>query len=128
VSVALFSCGDHVLASGQASNFKIDCDALSDADISCIAMLIAERVPRFGVVESVPRGGDRLAAALRPYAARGEQLLIVDDVWTTGRSMRAHRGDRDARGAVIFARERPPDWVFPLLIFDPTSMNARFAS
>lgn len=109
----LFRCGHFTLASGAASGFKIDCDALTDEDIECLAALIAERVPAFASVEGVPTGGLRLASALQQYAGGGG-LLIVDDVWTTGASMRRQRGGRDAQGAVIFARAATDPWVTPL--------------
>ena len=123
----LFLNGRFELHSGEVSFFKIDCDALTDRDIQCLAMMIAQRVPPFGTVEGVPTGGTRLADALRVYARPGplrrgsfgaKELLIVDDVWTTGASMENQRGSRDAIGAVIFARRQPASWVTPLFTLD----------
>lgn len=121
--LVLFQRGRFELHSGEVSFFKIDCDALSDEDINTLAMMLAQRLPPFGTVEGVPTGGKRIADALRVYARPGPQrrgsfgakeLLIVDDVWTTGGSMEAYRAGRDALGAVIFARRQPADWVTPL--------------
>lgn len=111
----LLQLGDFALASGRKSRFKIDCDALSDADIATAAAWLAELLPPFGWVEGVPRGGLRLAAALRFYASIGP-LLVVDDVFTTGNSMERQRAGREAIGAVIFARGPCPPWVTPLFV------------
>lgn len=92
--------------------FKIDCDALHDNDISALAAIIARRY-RFGAVEGIPRGGLRLSAALRPYVTQGP-TLIVDDVLTAGNSMEAARKATTDRGVVIFARGPCPDWVTPI--------------
>lgn len=114
----LFGIGAYTLHSGQLTNFKIDCDALTDEDIAACAMLIADLVPPFGHVEGVPTGGDRLAEALQKYVADGvDQLLIVDDVMTTGASMEQYRAGREAYGAVIFSRASDwPSWIRPLFV------------
>jgi len=118
----LFKFGDITLHSGSTSNFKIDCDALSDEDIHAIAQLLAVRLPAFRHVEGVPTGGLRLAEAMKwmkgpapvYWPPDKPMLLIVDDVLTTGQSMEEHRAGRPAIGAVIFARGECPDWVTPL--------------
>lgn len=114
----LFQRGDFTLASGQESQFKIDCDALDQDDIDSLAWLINSMFNAgFGHVEGVPTGGLRLAEALERYC-RPEitaRLLIVDDVWTTGGSMRKQRAGRyRSIGAVLFARHPVDSWVFPL--------------
>jgi orotate phosphoribosyltransferase len=101
------------LHSGQSSEWKIDCDALTDDDMIGLASMLSEILPPFGRVEGVPTGGLRLADTMLRYRSDGP-LLIVDDVLTTGASMEAHRHDRQAIGAVIFARGRCPWWVIPL--------------
>ena len=117
----LFVAGDFTAHSGKVLPFKIDCDALSDVDLSTCAFLISELVPPFSDVQGVPRGGLRIAKALEPFAVEDAGLLIVDDVWTTGGSMREYRGDVDAYGAVIFARGPLDDWVSSLF-----NLNASF--
>lgn len=121
--MSLFQTGYFQLHSGRFDKFKIDCDALSDEDIATIARMLVDRLPPFGEVEGVPRGGLRLANELEKYALPGVErkgwygakaLLIVDDVFTTGMSMEEHRGWRLAMGAVIFAREDTPEWITPL--------------
>lgn len=109
----LFQCGEFVLASGVQSSFKIECDALTDDDLACLAELLSERLPPFGSVEGVPRGGLRLAELMAFYITDGP-LLVVDDVWTTGVSMLNHLYPRYGIGAVIFARAETPEWVTPL--------------
>lgn len=117
----LFQKQETTLNSGQVSDFKIECDALTDADIECIAYLISQRV-RFRGVIGVPTGGIRIAEAVDKYSEiNNEELptLIVDDVLTTGGSMERLKADCDKYyshiiGMVIFARGKCPDWVTPL--------------
>lgn len=112
----LFRLAAVTLHSVKVSDWKIDCDALDDDDIRCVAALLVRQIPRFGSVEGVPKGGLRLAAAIRPFQTAGP-LLIVDDVMTTGGSMEVHRAGRDAIGAVIFSRadfRKMLLWVTPL--------------
>ena len=117
MSTHLFNIGEFRLHSGQMSDFKIDCDALADNDLAALAFLYARRHV-FGEVVSVPTGGDRFAAALAEHSTDGPSL-IVDDVWTTGGSMRALLTIRPVQqhlGVVIFARSRPDGWVTPLFM------------
>src|SRR6266498_867516 len=119
----LFQKGDFSLHSGKSSEFKIDCDSLTDEDIDTIAFLLSKRLPLFGEVQGVPRGGLRLAEAMKqfvmPPRSSDYPLLIVDDVLTSGGSMEKHRkdyGGPDTIGAVIFDRgeaERP-GWITAL--------------
>lgn len=84
----LFNYGDFTLHSGGGSTFKIDCDALTDNDLQALARIAVNILPPFGEVYGIPRGGERLAEALKPYATAGDKtLLIVDDVLTTGASI-----------------------------------------
>jgi hypothetical protein len=117
--MALFQLGKFKLHSGATSRFKIECDSLSDEDLECLAHLLSERLPSFGSVEGVPRGGLRLADKMRKYVTSGP-LLIVDDVLTKGTSMNEHRAGREAIGAVLFARAQSiPDWITPLFQISP---------
>lgn len=115
--MSLFQAGVFQLHSGQTSRFLIDCDALTEDDLFALAA-VAERVlPAFGRVKSVPRGGDRFAEFMRRrvWASDTPTTLIVDDVWTTGASMKKARGDDlNVIGLVIFARSETPWWVTPL--------------
>jgi hypothetical protein len=113
--VRLFQSGDFALHSGDKASWKIDCDALTDGDLETLAAIAADRLGcLIGNVEGVPRGGLRFAQALSKHSGVDGQLIICDDVLTTGASMEAQRAGRDARGVVIFARGKCPDWVTPI--------------
>jgi hypothetical protein len=111
--VNLFNLGEFTLHGGQSSDFMIDCNALTDADLEAIAQKLSQKLPPFGSVEGIPTGGLRLAKAMKKYVGDG-QPLIVDDVWTTGNSMNEYRKNfprSSVLGAVIFARGSVPPWV-----------------
>lgn len=124
----LFQSGRFTLNSGRESTFKIDCDALTDEDISTLADMILQLVRPYSRVEGIPRGGLRLATFLAPYVCRHEpRILLVDDVLTTGGSMERRRKQLQAenpehsiQGAVLFARGPCPGWIRPVL-----SLNQR---
>lgn len=127
--MGLINVGGFVLKGGKRSNWKLDCDALSDSDIHAAAWLLFKLVGHFSSVKSIPRGGDRLAAALRNHVAAKGPHLIVDDVLTTGGSMelarRRYLAEQEVPalvpvvGAVLFARGRCPEWVRPLFQLPP---------
>lgn len=84
----LFQFDPVTLTSGATSDFKIDCDALTDEDWVGFAKKARCIVPPFRVAIPVPNGGNRFAAALNAYADKTANMIIfVDDVWTTGKSM-----------------------------------------
>lgn len=112
--MTLFQRGEFRLHSGGMSPWKIECDALTDEDLSVLAER-ASKLLKFGDVIGVPRGGTRFAQFLRAYAQPNGGALIVDDVLTTGKSMEEMRLKYpDAAGMVIFARALCPHWVTPL--------------
>lgn len=110
---SLFIWGAFTSHSGLNLPYKIDVDALTDAELDTLAQIATSKLPPFGSVEGVPRGGLRLAERMKPTAGR---LLVVDDVLTTGAAMEAQRKGRDAIGLVIFARGPVPAWVTPLFV------------
>jgi orotate phosphoribosyltransferase len=113
--MSLFNFGGvHKLSSGKRSPFKIDCDFLSYDDLRSLADLSLCRLKPFFAVEAIPRGGTRLAFLMIDYCQEEGGLLIVDDVYTTGRSMEKKRAGREAQGLVIFARAPTPAWVVAL--------------
>lgn len=108
-SKPLFQSGRFKSAAGLDLDWKIECDALTNEDWKCIAAVGAHALPQFGSVAGVPTGGHRLAKAFEPYRVDGvSRMLIVDDVWTTGKSMMACvngiEGIGDWCGFVAFAR------------------------
>jgi orotate phosphoribosyltransferase len=114
--MGLFQFGDFLLASGKKSNFKIECDALTQEDWEAVAAIIAPKLPKFGIVIGVPRGGLMFAEALRKYQDKWcSTFLYVDDVWTTGNSMLRIVNQRAPwSGVVLFARGPVPDHVHAL--------------
>ena len=67
----------------------------------------------FRDVKGIPRGGIPFEKALKQYCTNNDNdpLLICDDVYTTGTSMREVYED-GAIGVVVFARnEVTDDWV-----------------
>ncbi len=101
--------------SGKKFNFKIECDALTDADLNALANIIRHGL-RFSKVYGVPRGGQRLASILENYCSEEGPLLIIDDVLTTGTSMEEARQQfasmhSEIIGLVIFARSDCPGWI-----------------
>lgn len=129
--MSLFELGNFILSSGAKSCWKIECDALSAPDIGTLAVLIAQMVGPFASVEGVPRGGLRLAEALRPFRTQLGCHLIVDDVLTTGGSLERHKAayasagsDTFPRqdviiGAVVFARGPCPPWIKAVFQLSP---------
>lgn len=111
------------LHSGGLSNFKLECDALSEEDCRAAALWMRPSLGSFGSVEAVPSTSkvpgwlaDEFHQFIQPTA---KTVLICDDVLTTGASMDPQRAGRLAVGAVIFARGVPAPWVHPLLSLNP---------
>jgi hypothetical protein len=111
------SVSGYRLHSGGRTDWKIDCDALSDESLRTLAKHIASRIS-FRRVVPVPRGGVRIARFLLSYCRRDSSLvLVVDDVLTTGASMEEAKlqiDDGAVVGVVIFARGACPPWVTPI--------------
>lgn len=120
----LFQLGHFTLSSGLHSRFKIDCDALTDEDWKCLAYLIAMKVEPFNKIIPVPSGGVKLALSLDKYRITDGTpvgVLIVDDVFTTGKSMEFVRSicsQTPVKGAVVFARHKTPDWITLLFVME----------
>lgn len=101
----LFQYGNFVSHAGKDLKWKIECDALSDSDWDCLAQIVADRT-QFGSVYGIPRGGVKFQKALEKYIKPGHPLrLVVDDVYTTGKSMNDVMQSGDL-GYVVFARNR----------------------
>jgi hypothetical protein len=119
--MGVFKYGTLNTHSGLQFSFKIDCDRLQDTDISCFVRIITHKFI-FSRVVGVPRGGLRLAEALRPHCVPGYPVMVVDDVMTTGASMEEARAavlaeepGASVNGVVMFSRGRELPWVWPIL-------------
>jgi hypothetical protein len=128
---SLFQRGEFILRSGTVSDYKIECEALTPSDWDALAHIIKARIPAFGAVYGVPRGGVPLQEVLAPFATGNEldPLLICDDVYTSGASIREAaklvQWKGPVMGVVVFAREPMVEpWVqavFGMLL----EMNSR---
>lgn len=105
------------LSSGLVSGWKLNFERFDQPSVWCFAAQIARRAGAFGRVEGVPTGGEELARCLaRWIQPTSDVLLIVDDVLTTGESIRQQRNGRRATGWVVFDRSAEfgierPGWV-----------------
>lgn len=121
------------LRSGITSEWKIECDDLTQEDWEALACMAFPLLEPFGEVVGVPRGGLPLANAMATYSRSCSvtyfhpshdwclgsplPLLIAEDVMTTGDSMerlRAQYPNRTVIGVCVFARGVPPTWVTPI--------------
>ena len=118
----LFQSVDFISHSGLELKWKIECDALSDPEWFTISQMIMEISVPFKEAIGIPRGGTKLGNLLNQYGTgkREDPVLLVDDVLTTGESMKQFKTKRSWRypsdyiGWVVFARNKCPDWVTAL--------------
>lgn len=122
ITTSLFNHGEYELNSGKIVDFKIDCDYLSYDDIESLAKKIASKFT-FWHVLGIPTGGNRLEQALYKHCTDdNKNLLLIDDVITTGNTMNIYRDKYKGEynkilGVVIFSRMNPielPYWITPL--------------
>ena len=121
----LFIEEDFIGHSGGELHWKIEMDALENAEWKCIAKMIMEYETRpFQAAIGIPRGGLTLSSYLNEHSTQNPEdpYLICDDVLTTGGSFEeftdSYFRNRDPRsgyfGWVVFARKKPQHWVTPL--------------
>ena len=118
----LFQSVDFKSHSGLELKWKIECDAISDPEWFTISQMIMEISVPFKEAIGIPRGGTKLGNLLNQYGTgkREDPVLLVDDVLTTGESMKQFKTKRSWRypsdyiGWVVFARNKCPDWVTAL--------------
>ena len=118
----LFQSVDFKSHSGLELKWKIECDALSDPEWFTISQMIMEITSPFKEAIGIPRGGTKLGNLLNQYGTgkKEDPILLVDDVLTTGESMkefktkRTWRNPADYIGWVVFARTKTPKWVTAL--------------
>ncbi|UQY80528.1 Orotate phosphoribosyltransferase [Candidatus Hepatincola sp. Av] len=117
----LFIKQNFKMHSGGYSDFKLECDALTEKDYHTLAHLVSKQFS-FQKVLGIPRGGIPFASILEQYEdKKSNNLLIVDDVLTTGASMILAKNkalqnfeEKNIKGIVIFARGELPNWVSPI--------------
>ena len=110
--MSLFIREDFISHAGLPLTWKVECDALTDNDYEALAKIVSEKLS-FRDVKGIPRGGIPFEKALKPYSTNDENdpLLIADDVYTTGTSMREVY-EEGAIGIVVFARNKiTDDWI-----------------
>jgi hypothetical protein len=113
----LFQYAPFVSAAGLNLLWKIECDALTDEDLECIVKVALPSLFSFKEVYGVPRGGVRIAEKFQPHCdPMADCVLIVDDVWTTGKSLYNFRNTLQLRD--------PYNWQ-AFVIFARGSINAR---
>lgn len=122
--IELFQLCDFILASGARCLWRIECDAITPAGWEALALMAAERLPPFGSVYGVPRGGLPFAEAMKPHRTPGcRRALVCEDVVTTGgsisRFVQVMKDDPQELfpwcvGVCVFARGTCPKWVIPL--------------
>jgi Phosphoribosyl transferase domain len=117
----LIQTGDFILNSGLKSDFKLVADDFIRDNLTGLVKLIRRLSGPFGSVYGVPRGGSLLEEALLTLIDRSltSTVLIVDDVLTTGGSMKRAReklagSHTHILGAVVFSRGRCPLWIRPV--------------
>ena len=108
----LFQECDFISHAGLHLKWKIEMDALSDAEWEACATIIMEYQKRpFYEAVGIPRGGVPLGNALDKYSTGNidHPLLIADDVYTTGTSFKEFKEEYYPNEATlqwcIFARE-----------------------
>jgi len=115
----LFEHGSFKLKSGATSEWKIECDALTNDDWKTLAAIGAKLVGEFSSVWSCGGASEKFALALREHISDARSPpLVVDDVLTTGKTMELMRKaltrslpDPEIKGLVAFARGECPSWV-----------------
>lgn len=129
----MITYGQFTSHSGLILPWKIDCNDFTDADITALAKIIADKID-FSDVHGIPTGGMRLANALAPYRRKGAHpFLIVDDVFTVGTSMEEARVEFtygkaiQPRGVVIYARGQTPKWIWPMFVVQEWTQSSEGA-
>lgn len=98
----LFESGDFTSHAGLPLKWKLECDAIHPDEWKAIAKMVMDYQTRpFYKAVGIPRGGMPFAIAMNEYASGNpqDQIMICDDVFTTGTSMQD------------FIKENYPDWT-----------------
>ena len=101
-SANLFEVGDFISHAGKELPWKIECDAIRPEWWDGLARMVMDYQERpFYKAVGIPRGGIPFAQAMNKYASGdpNDQIMICDDVFTTGTSFRE------------FIKENYPNWT-----------------
>ena len=119
----LFVYGFFLGHSGSQLSWKIECDALTDEDVFCLSNMLCmtlwlQNINRFFMI-GIPGGGLRFAEQMNRITgvedAEDVPHIVVDDVWTTGTSMKEWMEKTQSEyGIVVFSRGLLPEKVFCL--------------
>lgn len=127
VNKHLFEIGSFKLSAGDMSSFKINADVLTTKDWDALARMALTIVPLFGSVVGVPTGGIPFAEALQPYVSNVSKVLVVDDVLTTGNSIRSMAKDYfDPILLVAFSRAWSPYGVHAIFTLTQPTIHTKF--
>ena len=110
----LFQEQDFISHAGIPMTWKIEMDALTDAEWAACAKMVMEYQNRpFYKAVGIPRGGLPLQNAMEKYITPGDHpWMVVDDVYTTGTSFREFCTTKETMFAYkwcIFARKPIPE-------------------
>ena len=117
--MTLFVKENFISHAGKELDFKIECDGLSHKDWETLAYIVSKKY-KFRNVIGVPKGGLKLSQPLQRYNDHSSNnILIVDDVLTTGMSMEEVKKKLNSKiyniiGIVVFARNSCPEWINPI--------------
>jgi hypothetical protein len=106
-------------------NMKFVCDDITSDELHAIASIVCSRF-RFRETIALSEEGAPLSDKLKAYGTRShlDPLLFVDAVATTGRTFRKFEEQYSDEGihpigVCIIARRRVPNWVHPILFYNP---------
>lgn len=122
----LFQKINFISHAGLPLTWKIECDAISPDEWVALAHIIREFEPRnWRAAVGIPRGGVALGKALDKYGTQNidDPVLVVDDVYTTGKSFRDYVAENYPNEEVlqwcVFAR-KPTENAVNALFTMPT--------
>ena len=122
IKMNLFQRGDITLHSGGKSDFKIECDALTDEDVETLAYLISKKY-KFNMVCGVAEGGLRLEEALRNI----EKLKLEHPAYIVGIKRRPKLLINCIETKFVTKNTLPiPDYDQDVFKYDPKTGNLNY--
>ena len=129
INIDLFQKINFISHAGLPLTWKIECDAISPEEWIVLAHIIREFEPRnWRAAVGIPRGGVALGEALNKYGTQNidDPVLVVDDVYTTGKSFRDYvtenYPDEEVLQWCVFAR-KPTEFGVKALFTMPNVNN-----